>query len=856
VRYYGVYEIVRSPLLVEVPGLAFELGETRTVPFRVKNLSKRSVTGTLLVTSVIPTVGGSAAALSKPLAPGQWRTVPVAVSVKDSADWGLKTVAIRVECEGRTAWLFRPLTVLRNPELEVRPAHGQGETPWVTLTNRATPHGRTASARDVVLVANGANAEVGTLAEGEARTVKCPAAFASEFGQPTAIAAEYRSAAGVRTSEQRIYLRGCQGAFKTMAGALEPLTVCNPLDRAVENWPVSVALQAAVPKGREVAVRDEEGVTVPSQLLADGRVCFAASLPPCTSRTYYACLCENGSRTDLRVTSDGLGTGKGTVTVANSVFRLTFSEATGGTVTEFTSIRTGDDYGDRSFGANYGRFSQHDPKKPATNTVEFIHERKVNQFDIPGRLRVLDSGSCRVVVEAQWKDANLTASQRYEFYAYQPFFRVHSRVVPAATTTMQTAQEIVALDARFRANELSKTFPNFVGERSAEDQPHFGWRYGYWIPPYATLMTPDDFEESLSILPLRANGADMIRQGLWPQKRPASGPCVRAQIELISTAVRPVEVAAVVFLHPGHQVVAKRLRSDLLSPPVATAPRRFQWTPESVSTAAAGATWHHPLSAWRVPVVVRALAQAADPGTIEVVLSPSAPQQAKSVAVTEVTASGECLGDRPCLWDADRRAVSWQVAGKRTDVRHYELYLTDQGGPANPLSAGVLPPAVPELVTQTFESEAQRRAWQLAAAGEVGQGHSGERCLKLSCQAQSGPSVITNLALAPPPGSQYRVTFWAKALTDPCTIRSNFFHSAPLDFPQVGVPLTADGQWHQYALTLTVGAFPPHQQPRLRLWVVGGTETALIDDLAATLTGQRPLPRVVVEVGAAESRSR
>ena len=856
-RYYGVYEIVRSPLRVDVPELALELGETRTVAFRVKNVSKRSVTGTLQVTSVIPTVGGSAVTLSKPLTPGQSRTVAVPVSVKDTADWGLKTVAIRVECNGRTAWLFRPLTVLRRPELDVRPVPGQGETPCVAVSNNATPHGRTASAQEVALVANGVKAVVGTLAEGERRTVTCPAAFASELGQSTTLQVQYRSAAGAETSERRVYLRGCPGAFKAMAGALAPLTVCNPLDRAVENWPVSVALHAAVPKAQAIGVRDEEGVAVPSQVLSDGRVCFAASLPRYTSRTYYACLYDDTSRTDLQVSHNTLGTGQGTVTVSNSVYRLTLSEAAGGTAISFTSIRTGDDYGDRSFGANYGRFSQHDPKHPVANSIDFIHERKVNQFDSPGRLRVIDSGPCRVVVEAAWHDANLRASQRYEFYAYQPFLRVHSRAVPASTATMRTAQELVALDARFRVNQLAKTFPNFVGERTDKDQPVFGWRYGYWIPPYVTLMTPDDYQESVSLIPLGVTGVDMIRQGLWPRKRPTPGPCARAQAELVSRAIRPVEVQTVVLLHPGYQVVAKQLRNELLLPPAARAPKQFQWPKEHVGAAGVGATWHHPLCAWRVPVTVTASAQGAGAETIEVVVPATRAPQVKSVVVTEVTASGECLGDRPCLWDSGRRAVSWQVAAKPGEVRRYELYLADHEGSGGLFAVGALPPAVPELRTQTFESEAQQRLWQLGGVTlEQGQGHSGEWCLKLSCQAQGGPSVATSLALAPLPGSQYRVTFWAKALTDPCTIRWNFFHSAPLDFPQAAVPLTADGEWHQYETTLPVGAFPAHQQPRLRLWVVGGTETALVDDVSATPTGQRPVPRVAVAAGPAESRSR
>ena len=169
---------------------------------------------------------------------------------------------------------------------------------------------------------------------------------------------------------------------------------------------------------------------------------------------------------------------------------------------------------------DFGRFSEHDPKKPRVATTEFIHEKKTRQRDDAARVEVLEAGPVRARVKVSWKNDRATATQVYTFYARQPWFQVETTVEPKA----DLGQELVALDARFQANDLAKCFPNFIGMPPKGSKPHFGWRQGAWIPDVVTLMTPPQFDESLSILVLDQEGLTHVRQGFWPENRPKAGP--------------------------------------------------------------------------------------------------------------------------------------------------------------------------------------------------------------------------------------------------------------------------------------------------------------------------------------------
>ena len=249
--------------------------------------------------------------------------------------------------------------------------------------------------------------------------------------------------------------------------------------------------------------------------------------------------------------------------MTNSHLTIVISEQAGGTVTSLMSHKTDREYGRNSFGVNYGEFSQYDPTKLPTNTVKFIHEDKTRQEDSPGRIDVLAAGPAAVIARIRWADKRVQVEQTYEFPAHKPYFVIRQRVNPS---DLDDQQELVALDAKFQSHRLTKSFPNFVGRVTGDEQPHFGWRMGTWVPEYATLMTPNDFDESLSLIISRSRGLTGIRQGFWPAQRPQPGKCEIAQVELLADPATGCEFEAYVLLHKGHQIVAKRFLADLRTP--------------------------------------------------------------------------------------------------------------------------------------------------------------------------------------------------------------------------------------------------------------------------------------------------
>ena len=113
-----------------------------------------------------------------------------------------------------------------------------------------------------------------------------------------------------------------------------------------------------------------------------------------------------------------------------------------------------------------------------------------------------------------------------------------------------------------------------------------------------------------------------------------------------------------------------------------------------------------------------------------------------------------------------------------------------------------------------------------------------------------GPVVVMNSTMRVRPQSRYRVTFWAKTTSPDAAIRTNYYAGAELDFPQFAIPLTPDGEWHQYEQILPTGAFSAGVNPALRFWVLGTPQIVCLDDveveeLEVTGKGRRP----VIQVG-------
>ena len=223
-------------------------------------------------------------------------------------------------------------------------------------------------------------------------------------------------------------------------------------------------------------------------------------------------------------------------------------EAAGGTMTTFRSARTGRDYGRKSFGANYGTFSKHDPVNPVTNTVEYIHEKKTRQEDTPGRIEILSKGPAAVVARAAWSNPKVAVEQEYEFRAGQPYFILRTKIRPV---DLARQQELVAINAQLQPHKLAKTFPNFPGEATNAEQPHFGWRTGSWVPDCAGLLAPPQFDESISLIVTDKTRLKGVRQGFWPHERPKPGKREIGQIELLGEVDERLRDADVVRGEPA-----------------------------------------------------------------------------------------------------------------------------------------------------------------------------------------------------------------------------------------------------------------------------------------------------------------
>ncbi|HIE53003.1 MAG TPA: hypothetical protein EYP85_14730, partial [Armatimonadetes bacterium] len=599
-RYYGVYAVVRSPVRVSTPPLVLHPGEMATIPLTVENLTDRPVRGAVRLHAVIPTLGSNLVSFA--LGPREIRQYPLSLKAKPTVDWGHKTVALKVNAEGEIAYFLRELVVERNPDLQIATPAVSSRQPQLALTNAENGFIGNAAARKVKVTIGEQTLDFGTIASGQtvSRPVPLLPAYGESWGgvreQPITITYDlWGETVAQQATLRLVYFPPLTNNPPSGYGSGEAtarLLVANPFDEYLENGLAVVDLKGQIPAGvdtRRLFVREAGGNAVPWQM--DGRrLTCLVMLPPRTVTALWLGAGEVPSPpTDLQVETQDLGTGHGTVTLRNSRLSLTLDEARGGTVTSFISAASGLDYATGSFGVNYGKFSEYDPTKPRTNTARFVREEKFHQRDRPGRIRVVEKGPVRVRVEVEWQDDNLRVRQTYTLSAYQDYFTLTSAVEPLRPLEVQ---ELVLVDARFRRNNLTKIFPNFTGIPRAfgEEKTHFGWRQAGYVPPYATLMTPDHFPESISFILQRSEGVNLFRQGFWPPQRPQPGPCTYAQVEYISTTGKAAYLTLAVKVHAGHQVVAKRFRpAEVRSPLLA-----LDWLPSRPSPAVPSPPVHRP----------------------------------------------------------------------------------------------------------------------------------------------------------------------------------------------------------------------------------------------------------------------
>ena len=564
-HYYGVYQFAFSPVRLDTPELVLQPGQTGRFAAEVTNLTDRPVRGRVQARATIPTVTGEPQAVA--LRPGETKTVNLAVAAAPTADWGAKTIYFALEFDGREAVVLRELIVEKPTEVELGNVVVDGARPQIEVRVPDNPYGRTAPLRGARLTLGGQTVELPRIEQG-GRGV----ATFEPFGRPASakpaleahnLRIDFGDAGLQEPIEREVFVASVPAHRGEDSDAVVAIAVFNPRSRPLDNELIGVD---AIPGAGPVRVQADDGRPVPCQVDPSGRLKFLARVPARSAGTFHVSRAPAQAETDLRMTATDLGSGSGTLRIENSHLDVTLSEAAGGTVTGLRSAKTGRDYGSNAFGISYGTFSRHDPTQPRTDTVQFIHESKTRQQDSPARIEVVCAGPAAVRARVAWRDDRVEVEQEYEFQAYRPCFRLYQRVRPRG---LEDEQELVAIDARFQPHRLTKSFPNFVGVPSDREQPHFGWRVGSWVPDYATLMAPHDFDESISMVITRKDGLTGIRQGFWPARRPEPGRCEIAQIELLADRSAGCEAEVSVLLHAGHQVAAKQFLGDWRAAPFA-----------------------------------------------------------------------------------------------------------------------------------------------------------------------------------------------------------------------------------------------------------------------------------------------
>ncbi|MFQ6096901.1 MAG: hypothetical protein ACE5O2_04180, partial [Armatimonadota bacterium] len=873
IKYYGVYEVAFSDVRVESDDLAIQPGETRKFEMRLRNLSSRPVEGVLRVAPLLPSISSGSVEFS--LAPRARKKIVLPVTAREDADWGRKTIVVEVETGARKpSYFWRRLVVQRPPDMRLATTIVDSAAPTVAVRNAEGPYVPSGPARNVRLRLGDVVVRYGNVWGGETAARPLPLKF-EPAEKPSVLVRDakitYEVGGEPREAPATVRVAVRPQRCRRMEGAIAPIFVFNPAREYLENAVVSVPLASLrLPKGFDLTnthVREAGGAVIPSQLNPDEReLLVVAMLPPQEATLLY--LCDGRAPapgTDLSVAAEGLETGHGAVVVSNSHFRLTLAEQAGGTATQFVVKASGTDYAAPNlFGLAYGSWGRFDPLKPRTNTVQYIGtETKVRQADEPTKITVLESGPLRATVLVEWTNDALKASQTYRFFAYQDYFVVSSDVQPRQ---MEGVDEVVVCDVRLRRNGLTKIFPNFtgIGAAFAQDKTQHGWREAPHVPDVAAFMIPERYEETISLIPLATKGIDRFRQGFWPEVRPKPGPAKWAEVEFVATEPRRAELTMCVLVRPGHQVVGQRFRGVLQTPPLATVPERPEWA-EGVeviphaAAPAAGATWWNPYWHYRIPLVI-ARAKPGDAAIVRVRLDlderlarPGARGRLDEASIRAVLTDEEfapvaMLPSR--LVPGGLELVLPASADQRARVHVY--FDTVEHGPKKPPTHPVVALST-TLLDGSFEERDGR--WELSEARVVREdAHTGEQCVALQLTEDMGTRVVLNRSMLIEPKREYRLTFWAKTETPGASVRTNLYSGARFDFPQIDVPLTADGRWHEYEVALVSGEFPPDVKPYLRLWIINKAQLVYIDDVSLAPMRQAPgAPRAEVAVGEVES---
>jgi hypothetical protein len=375
--------------------------------------------------------------------------------------------------------------------------------------------------------------------------------------------------------------------------------------------------------------------------------------------------------------------------------------------------------------------------------------------------------------------------------------------------------------------------------------------------------------ESISLLqPTSGAGqVSVFRQGFWAAKRPVAGPVQYIQTEYAARNTSSASTEVYVLLHSGYQVAARDYRAThITGAPTVILPGRFHWegtlaATDSVEGALAAtdgepADWWNPGWHYAVPVTVAGPWDPKVPQPVllqpdlKALLAGRGELDWSSPRAVVQDDRGFTLLPTACSPDTGEVAVelsegAWQPG----ESRQFRLYFdTLNNGPKRVRRA---PGADLSSTLRNGSFEATGEFWNAAGVTfRSDGGHTGPGYARLDLPAQSGTLVTTNRTMRLLPQSTYRVRFWARTQTLGAALTTNFYHGAEYDFPQAVVPLTPDGQWHEYAVDLPTRDFPPAVTPELRFWVLGRAQRVDLDDISVELIHTTPQAQSPVSIGA------
>lgn len=586
VRYFGVYEVVRGSVRAELTPIELVPGQTVTWQIPLANLTDATVTATASFHAVTPTIhvpadGVGSASATVTLPPRGNARAELAIHAREDADWGRKTGVLSVVTDAGEAKWFVTVVVRPLPELAVETPVLDSAGPEIGVAVKPNRHLAPAPAEDVVVRIAGETIRLGTLAAGESRVVRPTFSLAratdpsDDFAETTARASWK---CGGRTFESLVPVQiGFEDSPAVPPGAVAKLVAYNPgRERDAQRY-----VRAAIPTGAldpgDLSVRDAASDPVPSfiERVGDEIIVHAITeVPPRKGRCLFVCRgADFAPETDLSVSAENLGSGRGRLRVENSYYAITLREELGGCASGLVSKSSGRDYGARTFGASGGTFKRLPPDGTAFGDRNTVLDNQVFQREGSGLITVEGPGQGGVLLRATvtWESDVLEAEQRYTFIAGQPYFLVDARV---KRRPMLVGDEICALDFRLARNRLTKAYPNWVGivEGFSGSNPHCGWRDTTYVPEFTTLLeVPDPANgEAWTLGILESEGLSRMRTGFWPARRPEPGTCEYAEVELVSEHDAARALCAVV-LHRGHHVTGREMVLAIKRPELVTA---------------------------------------------------------------------------------------------------------------------------------------------------------------------------------------------------------------------------------------------------------------------------------------------